>query len=268
MPDSSDDLTSKNETLDAPPVPEPLTATDQTHSHGGDPPTASFPRLDGRTEWAEPPGFVILRELGSGGMGIVYEARQTRLNRLVALKVLRAGGNNPHVVIRFLAEAEAVAAIKHPHVVQVHDFGQHSGGPFMALELLTGGTLADRLGGNSLYQPREAAALVVKLAGAIQAAHDLGIVHRDLKPGNILFDEKNEPKITDFGLAKRERGVDLTHTQAVMGTPAYMAPEQARGEARFVGPAADVWRSARFSTSASPASGHSTRTIPGPSSAR
>jgi serine/threonine protein kinase/WD40 repeat protein len=230
------------ETRDAPPAPEPLTATAGTFTHGGDPPTASAPRACAEAgPISDPPGFVIIRELGSGGMGVVYEARQTQLNRLVALKVLKDGRSDMKNVVRFLKEAEAVAEIKHPNVVQVFEVGQHVDGPFMALELLPGGTLSDRLRSIGRFDPKAAAQLVVKLAGAVQAAHDLGIFHRDLKPGNVLFDRAGEPKVTDFGLAKKSGAVDLTRTQALMGTPAYMAPEQARGEARFVGAPADIW---------------------------
>jgi tRNA A-37 threonylcarbamoyl transferase component Bud32 len=175
-------------------------------------------------------------------MGVVWRARQTKLNRLVALKMVlgeqRAGSKG---LIRFLAEAEAVAAVKHPHVVQVYDYGEASGRPFLAMEYLPGGSLADRLQQTGRLDPKAAAELVATLAGAVQAAHDLGIVHRDLKPGNVLYDEHDQPKVTDFGLAKRAGGSELTATQAVMGTPAYMAPEQARGQTKFVGPQADVY---------------------------
>ncbi len=231
----------------APPV-EPGTATAHTQSHTGEPVTASVPATATGTSGEAIPdiaGFEIIRELGGGGMGVVYEAKQTRLNRAVALKVLRGMRGNTRDVIRFLTEAEAVAAVRHPHVVQVFEFGQDAGRPFMVLELLTGGTLADRIKTVGRLEPREAARLVAKLADAVQTAHDLGIVHRDLKPSNVLFDgrgdEAGDPKITDFGLAKRAGGADLTHSQAVMGTPAYMAPEQAKGETKFVGPAADIW---------------------------
>jgi WD40 repeat protein/tRNA A-37 threonylcarbamoyl transferase component Bud32 len=187
------------------------------------------------------PGYVLLESIGAGGMGVVYKARQGTLNRIVALKMVlgghRAGAKE---LIRFLAEAEAVAAVKHPHVVQVHEYGEADGRPFLAMEFLSGGSLSDRLKAHGRLDPIAAARLVATLAGAVQAAHDQGIVHRDLKPGNVLFDEAGEPKVTDFGLAKRG-GSDLTASQAVMGTPAYMAPEQARGDTKFVGPGADVY---------------------------
>jgi WD40 repeat protein len=186
------------------------------------------------------PGYVVTRELGSGGMGVVYEARDTRLNRVVALKVTRGPLADPRAVIRFRAEAEAVAAVRHPNVVQVYESGDAGGCPFMALEYLPGGTLAGRLGAPG-RTPAQAAALLAKVARGVAAAHDQGLVHRDLKPANVLFDEHGEPKVSDFGLVKRAAGFDLTNTGMVMGTPAYMAPEQAAGQARFVGPAADVF---------------------------
>jgi eukaryotic-like serine/threonine-protein kinase len=196
------------------------------------------------------PGYELLETLGEGGMGTVYKARQSRLNRLVALKVVLGGRRaGPKDLIRFLAEAEAVASIKHPHVVQVHEYGEADGHPFLAMEYLPWGTLADRLKLDGRLEPREAAELLAKLARAVHAAHDQGIVHRDLKSANVLFDAQDfgglefagEPKIIDFGLAKRSVGIDLTRTQAVMGTPAYMSPEQARGETKFVGPPADIY---------------------------
>jgi eukaryotic-like serine/threonine-protein kinase len=187
------------------------------------------------------PGFTILDELGRGGMGVVYRARQIELNRLVALKMVLGGANAEEKErVRFLAEAEAVAAIHHPHVVQVFEFGRHDGRPYFAMEFLTGGNLARTIGDGSGLPAARAAGILEKCARGVQAAHDLGIVHRDLKPANILLDAAGEPKVTDFGLAKRGGQADLTRTGAVMGTPAYMAPEQARGQTKFVGPAADV----------------------------
>jgi len=194
----------------------------------------------------EVPGYEILEELGRGGMGVVYKARQVGLNRIVAFKTMRIGSADPRQLIRFLAEAEVVAAVKHPSVVQIYEFGEHDGQPYMALEYLPGGTLAEALtGGRSDAAPsgswRDAATLVAGIARGVAAAHAMGIVHRDLKPSNVLFDEAGNPKVTDFGLAKRDGGSNLTETWVVMGTPAYMAPEQASGRTRFAGPQADVW---------------------------
>jgi serine/threonine protein kinase len=188
------------------------------------------------------PGYALLETLGEGGMGVVYKARQKGLNRLVALKVILGGrGAGPKKLIRFLAEAEAVASIRHPNVVQVHEYGEVDGRPFLAMECLTGGSLADRLKRGGKLEPRAAAGLLAKLARAVQAAHDQGIVHRDLKPSNVLFDAADEPKVADFGLAKLGGGADLTQTESVMGTPSYMSPEQAQGRTKFVGPQADVY---------------------------
>lgn len=182
------------------------------------------------------PGYEIEGELGKGGMGVVYKARHVSLNRPVALKMM-AGGDRDR--IRFLAEAEAVAAVRHDNVVQVYDFGENDGRPYMSLELCAGGSLACRLLDGPLTAPT-AAALLAGIAAGVAAAHGLGIVHRDLKPANVLLADGGTPKVADFGIAKRS-GIDLTQTQAVMGTPAYMAPEQASGGSKFVGPPADVW---------------------------
>ena len=174
-------------------------------------------------------------------MGVVFKARHAKLNRVVALKMIQAGG---HAVlndtIRFLAEAEAVAVIKHPHVVQLFDYGEHQGRPYMALEFCDGGSFAQRLQKGAPLSPFEAAVFLEKIASGVAAAHNLGIIHRDLKPANVLLDS-GEPKVSDFGLAKRGGGADLTHTGAIMGTPHYMAPEQAGGGTKYVGPPADVW---------------------------
>jgi WD40 repeat protein/tRNA A-37 threonylcarbamoyl transferase component Bud32 len=186
------------------------------------------------------PGYELLGELGRGGMGVVYRVRQVRLNRVVALKmVLGDGRADERTLIRFLAEAEAVAAVRHPHVVQVYDFGEAGGRPYLALEYLAGGSLADRLAAGRMA-PADAARVIEQVAGGVNAAHESGVVHRDLKPGNVLFDVTGEPKVADFGLAKRAGAGDLTVSGQLLGTPAYMAPEQASGT-RFVGPAADVW---------------------------
>jgi WD40 repeat protein/tRNA A-37 threonylcarbamoyl transferase component Bud32 len=188
-----------------------------------------------------PPGYEVLEELGHGGMGVVYKARQIKLNRVVALKMVLGQRTGRKELIRFLAEAEAVAAVRHPGVVQVHEYGEHDGRPFLAMEYLPGGSLSERLRADGQMGARSAARLLGQLADGVQAIHERGIVHRDLKPGNVLFDDAGAPKVTDFGLAKRGAGGDLTATQAVMGTPAYMAPEQASGQTKFAGPAADVY---------------------------
>lgn len=196
------------------------------------------------------PGYEILGELGRGGMGVVYKARQIKLNRAVALKMVLAGGHaNPVEIARFVTEAEAVAAVRHPNVIQVFDSGEADGHPYMAMEYLEGGSLAQSLRASGKVPPRAAAELVLKVARGVQAAHDRGIVHRDLKPHNILLDAPppcspvgswGEPKVMDFGLAKRD-GAVLTLTGSLLGTPAYMAPEQARGETKNIGRAADVY---------------------------
>jgi tetratricopeptide (TPR) repeat protein/tRNA A-37 threonylcarbamoyl transferase component Bud32 len=186
------------------------------------------------------PGYELVGKLAAGGMGEVYRARDLKLKREVAIKTLRATDARPEVVARFWAEAEVMAAVKHPHVVQVFELGKDVTSPFIAMEYLSGGSLAKRLEGGAPMPAAEAAALVERVARGVAAAHELGIVHRDLKPGNVLFDEAGTPKVADFGLAKRTAN-DMTQTQALMGTPAYMAPEQAAGRAKFVGPPADVW---------------------------
>ncbi len=243
-----------------------------------------------------PPGYEILGELGRGGMGVVYKARQVGLDRLVALKMVLAGGHaGPQELARLTTEATAVARLRHPHIVQIYEVGEQEGRPYLALEYVEGGSLADCLDGTPLPEPA-AAHLVATLADAVHAAHECGIVHRDLKPGNILLERKPAaepadvtrtkdktgegegppsgrgrpesgprassnfnsagapvpassgsgvescvPKIADFGLAKRlDSPSGQTQSGAILGTPSYMAPEQAGG-ARDVGPATDVY---------------------------
>ena len=164
---------------------------------------AALRRRSGPTGRPVVPGFEILEELGRGGMGVVYRARQIKLNRLVALKMILAGAHAGSVVLaRFHKEAQAVASLQHPDIVQIHYVGQTGGLPYFCLELIDGGSLADRIGGRPQHI-RQAASTVRILARAIHAAHRQGIVHRDLKPANILLTADGRPKITDFGLAKR-----------------------------------------------------------------
>jgi serine/threonine protein kinase/formylglycine-generating enzyme required for sulfatase activity/tetratricopeptide (TPR) repeat protein len=263
-----------------------LPPTQVTSSQSDDPPTLSRlppvpdsdsparvpapapPRPGNERPGAGPPGYEIIEELGRGNMGVVYRAVQKPLNRVVALKMVLSGGHaTAQDRRRFLTEAEAIAAVRHPGIVQVYDYGTHDGLPYFSMELCEGGSLAGRLAESPL-PPHEAARLVEQVARAVQAAHDAGIVHRDLKPANVLLASSfsrgsenradaarfSEPrlneetaldgvsvKVTDFGLAKRvESAAGLTATGAVMGTPSYMAPEQALGK-KEVGPAADTY---------------------------
>jgi serine/threonine-protein kinase len=188
------------------------------------------------------PGYSVERVLGHGGMGIVYKAWHLRLNRAVAMKMLLSGAYAGRVErARFLHEAEAIAALQHPHVVQVFDAGEFEGRPYFTMELVEGGSLAERLAGVPLAADR-AAALTRTLAGAVQAAHARGIVHRDLKPANVLLTPDGTPKVTDFGLARHVGGDDgMTAGGARVGTPSYMAPEQAAGSPGAAGPEADVY---------------------------
>jgi tetratricopeptide (TPR) repeat protein len=195
------------------------------------------------------PGYQILGVLGRGGMGVVYKAMQTGLKRIVALKMILAGAHaGPEEEARFRLEVEAVAQLQHPNIVQVYEVGRYEKRPYCALEFIAGGNLDGRLKGEP--QPALLAArLMEALAGAMHAAHERGIIHRDLKPANILLAgapdtplEQCTPKICDFGLAKQIDD-DSHHTRsgAIMGTPSYMAPEQAEGHTRDVGPACDVY---------------------------
>jgi serine/threonine protein kinase len=186
-------------------------------------------------------GYDIISVLGRGGMGLVYRALQTSLQRTVALKMAASGGHaGPEVVTRFRAEAAAIAGLQHPNIVQVYEIGECQGLPFFSLEYCAGGSLADRLRDGPL-PTTDAAKLVETLARAVAAAHRAGIIHRDLKPANVLFTADGTPKIADFGLAKMVDQTRLTLSGAVLGTPCYMAPEQARGEVEATGPAADVY---------------------------
>ena len=186
--------------------------------------------------------YELLREIARGGMGVVFEARQMSLNRKVALKMILAGQlANETDVKRFHTEAEAAANLDHPGIVPIYEVGQHQGQHYFSMGFIEGQSLSQRL----TYGPlpcRQAAALLVAVAEAIDYAHQCGVIHRDLKPGNILLDAKGNPRVTDFGLAKKIQGDSgLTGSGQVMGTPSYMPPEQAGGKRAAVGPAADVY---------------------------
>jgi len=242
----------------AQPAPE-VTTDHSPDSSPADGATAThLPGQSAKPEGTEPepgpasvsvPGYAIERVLGRGGMGVVYKARHLALKRTVALKMVLAGGHaGPRELARFRIEAEAVARLSHPNIVQIHEVGEHDGLPFFSLEFCSGGSLDKKIKGTPLPS-KDAAKLVETLGRAMQLAHSRNVVHRDLKPANILLAspgrESGEaliPKITDFGLA-RQLDSDSGETQAgaVMGTPSYMAPEQASGRAHEAGPLADVY---------------------------
>jgi serine/threonine protein kinase len=243
-------------------VPDTTLVPDATRERSATDETLVPPPAPGRALTAGPVAdtdFELLEELGRGGMGVVYKARQRSLNRLVALKMVLAGAHAGDLA-RFRAEAEVVARLQHPNIVQIYEIGEQAGRAYLALELVTGGTLQKAASGTP--QPtRSAAHLVELLARAIHFAHQQGVIHRDLKPANVLlavppegatvvFDPDGAqaaalygiPKIGDFGLAKRlEDANQHTRSGDILGTPSYMAPEQADGRAFTAGPATDVY---------------------------
>ncbi len=187
------------------------------------------------------PGYEVKTVLGRGGVGVVYKALHLRLNRPVAVKMLLSGQHaSPDELERFLREAEAVAGLHHPNIVNLYDVGEVEGKPYFTMEFVEGGSLARKLVEGPM-PAREAVALVAQVTEAIETAHQSGIIHRDLKPGNVLLTADGTPKVTDFGLARLESDAGLTLSGAPVGTPSYMAPEQARGDKSAIGPATDVY---------------------------
>jgi serine/threonine-protein kinase len=230
-----------------PDVPTPPLAVDTPHLRPDlkallpPPDTLTLRPAEGAAEWPRIPGYEVEAILGRGGMGVVFRARHLRLNRLVALKMMIASGYcGPHELERFRREAEAVAALRHPNIVQVHDAGESAGRPYFTMEYVEGGSLARWLADRP--SPRRAAEMAATLAAAVQFAHLHGFIHRDLKPSNILLTAAGTPKITDFGLVLSVNvGPRFTQSGDCLGTPSYMAPEQALGQASALGPAVDVY---------------------------
>jgi eukaryotic-like serine/threonine-protein kinase len=208
----------------------------------GDPDALSDSRRENPNGFPEIPGFEIIRELGSGGMGIVFEAHQIGLKRRVAVKMIHGlHRDGLEIEARFRKEAEAAACLHHPNIVEIHDVGEFEGRSFLTLELVEGGDLS-RAMADGPTSPRRAAQLTETIAHAMHYAHERGIIHRDLKPANILLTPEGVPKITDFGLAKH-LGSDSEQTRSgtILGSPCYMSPEQATGHAGTTGRASDVY---------------------------
>src|SRR5215468_7312600 len=186
--------------------------------------------------------YELLEEIARGGMGVVYKARQSSLKRIVAVKTIRAGElARESEIVRFRTEAEAAAQLQHPNIVAIHEIGEDRGRHYFSMDFVDGKNLAQIAGGRPVAT-KTAAEWLKTIAQAVQYAHQRGVLHRDLKPQNIMVDSAGRPRVTDFGLAKMLVGDStLTHTGAVMGSPSYMSPEQARGRNDLVGPASDVY---------------------------
>jgi serine/threonine-protein kinase len=213
--------------------PEPLPDPDPGPASPGPPPS-----WDGRSFG----NYELIGEIGRGGMGVVYKARQKGLERIVAIKMILASHlANREQVDRFYAEARAAARLRDPHIVGIHEVGEIHGQHYFAMEYIAGPSLAQLLGRGPLTG-EESARLVMGVAEAVAHLHAQGVVHRDLKPSNILLDTDGRPRVTDFGLAKvLQAGGSLTFSGAIVGTPGYMAPEQAAGRGPEVGPLSDVY---------------------------
>ncbi len=215
-----------------------MASTDKQTLSAANPAAEPLPRQIGR--------YRILGRLGAGGMGTVYRAEDPELHRIVALKLPRFDGPPQSVVVRvqrFQREAQAAAGIRHPHVCPIYDVGEHEGQPYVVMAFIEGESLAERLTRRGRYEnPVQAVQIVRQILDALEVVHDHGIIHRDLKPSNILFDAGDHAILTDFGLARRtDDGAGLTSEGMVVGTPAYMAPEQADGRLQSVGPWTDLY---------------------------
>src|SRR5262249_51249892 len=210
-----------------------VNANFESHSERA-PPQAELPREFGDYE--------LLEEIGRGGQGVVFRAWQRSLSRTVALKMIGAGqwATTAHLK-RLRREAEAAAKLNHPGIVSIYEVGEREGTCYFSMRLVEGDHLDEVVSGGAGW-PRRGAEVIAKVARTVHYAHENGILHRDIKPGNILLDANGEPHLTDFGLARLvERGSTVTRTQEVMGTPSYMAPEQAVGNNAAVGSATDVY---------------------------
>jgi serine/threonine protein kinase len=238
-----EDSSMPDESRSCPPTPVPATQPRPDEEAVTVPQGICFPAGHGEAGLQVFGDYELLREVARGGMGVVYRARQVTLDRIVALKMILAGRlAGADDLERFKTEASAAARLSHPNIVTVHEVGEAAGQPFYSMEFVEGQTLSHKLAGGPL-PGRLAARYVRQVARAVHYAHRHGILHRDLKPSNIIITPEEEPKITDFGLAKRlgpgESG--RTRTGAVMGTPSYMAPEQAAGKVKELGPATDIY---------------------------
>ncbi len=247
--DNDDDLRFKQpealaETLNSPAIDPPTPADAPTLESASGEADGGRPRVAGGNSLHDRKfgDYELLEEISRGGMGVVYRARELRLNRIVALKMILAGELAGEAdVRRFRSEAEAAAQLEHPGIVPIHEIGSLGNQHFYTMSFVEGAGL-DQYKGRGIDDTTRAARIVQQVAQAVDYAHAHGIVHRDLKPANVLMDEDGFPRITDFGLAKRiGAAAELTRTGQILGTPGYMAPEQAAGESNVIGAAADIY---------------------------